>query len=165
MELLTHPVVMVSLAVLVANDHWAKQAYANYLTGKLSDATGSLLLAALLALAWAGVVARRAAGTPRAAVVTPVAAAVAAGTVVAGVAVAKTSAAGASATAWVLGAARWPAQVAAAAIGGGLPGPVQPVAVVVDAGDVLAALFALVLVAIVRTTRASPSPTGAGCRS
>lgn len=37
---LLHPVVLASLAVWIANDHWAKAAYPGWTTGKLSDVAG-----------------------------------------------------------------------------------------------------------------------------
>lgn len=40
---LLHPVVLVSLVVLVINDHWLKHAYPSLLSGKLSDFAGLVL--------------------------------------------------------------------------------------------------------------------------
>ncbi len=41
-----HPIYLISLGILLLNDHWWKMAYGNLLTGKLSDIAG------LLAFAW-----------------------------------------------------------------------------------------------------------------
>ncbi len=42
-----HPVTLSSLVLLLANDHWAKAAFANAVTGKLSDLAGVVLLSAM----------------------------------------------------------------------------------------------------------------------
>lgn len=52
-ELLLHPIALLAIVVLVANDHWLKAAYPSWLTGKLSDAAG-LTFFPLLLLALAG---------------------------------------------------------------------------------------------------------------
>jgi hypothetical protein len=39
-SLLARPIVLAALALLVANDHWAKAAYPGVVTGKLSDFAG-----------------------------------------------------------------------------------------------------------------------------
>lgn len=150
-SLLTHPVVIISVAAVVINDHWAKAAWSNHLTGKVSDAAGSLVLAALLAVGFV-VIRRRWPGsrsTP--ATITTAVAAVAATSVVVGVALAKTSAAGAHVAAWILGFARWPIDVAGALVRGNPVALPSTVSVVVDATDVLAGLIAFVLVGVVAT--------------
>src|SRR5438874_8201324 len=43
-ELALHPVALVSLAVLVVNDRWLKSAWPGFVTGKLSDCAGLVLL-------------------------------------------------------------------------------------------------------------------------
>lgn len=43
-ELALHPVVVISLAVLVVNDRWLKAAWHGFVTGKLSDCAGLVLL-------------------------------------------------------------------------------------------------------------------------
>lgn len=47
-SLLLHPLFLLSLFLLVANDHWWKQAFGNALTGKISDFAGVLVLAVFL---------------------------------------------------------------------------------------------------------------------
>jgi hypothetical protein len=41
---LLHPLALLALATLVINDHWLKHAHPSFLTGKLSDVAGLLLL-------------------------------------------------------------------------------------------------------------------------
>ncbi|PKQ25128.1 MAG: hypothetical protein CVT64_11400 [Actinobacteria bacterium HGW-Actinobacteria-4] len=55
---LTHPVSLISIAVLVVNDHILKDAYGNWWTGKLSDFAGLIFFPALLAVAFAVVAPR-----------------------------------------------------------------------------------------------------------
>jgi hypothetical protein len=43
-----HPTTLLALALLVVNDHWAKEHFANALTGKLSDLAGLALVPAVL---------------------------------------------------------------------------------------------------------------------
>jgi hypothetical protein len=45
---LIHPLALAAVAVLIVNDHWAKESYANALTGKLSDVAGLLFFPLLL---------------------------------------------------------------------------------------------------------------------
>jgi hypothetical protein len=49
---LAHPVTLLSLTVLLLNDHVLKDRYPGFVTGKLSDVAGLILLPPLLALAW-----------------------------------------------------------------------------------------------------------------
>jgi hypothetical protein len=55
-ELLLHPIAFLSIAILVANDHWLKYAHPSVLTGKLSDVAGltffPILVLIVLDLAW-----------------------------------------------------------------------------------------------------------------
>lgn len=44
-SLLLHPLLIISLLLLLANDHWFKHSYHNWLTGKLSDFTGVFVFA------------------------------------------------------------------------------------------------------------------------
>jgi hypothetical protein len=152
-QVLTHPVMMLSLVVLVINDHWAKAVFANHVTGKLSDAAGSLLLAGLLAVMWSLWVGWLTTGRLRGAAVTVTNAWVAVGVVVAGVAVAKTTPMGANLAAWGLGCVRWPLDLALGVVSGNAVAASGPVMVVVDATDVLAALFAFLLVVMVSATQ------------
>jgi hypothetical protein len=48
-ELFLHPAIVVSVAVLIANDHWLKAAHGNWWTGKLSDLAGLAFFPLLLA--------------------------------------------------------------------------------------------------------------------
>jgi hypothetical protein len=54
-ELLLHPVMVASIAILIANDHWLKYTHPSALTGKLSDFAGltffPILVMCLLELA------------------------------------------------------------------------------------------------------------------
>jgi hypothetical protein len=43
-ELALHPIAMTSLAVLVVNDRWLKSTWPGFVTGKLSDCAGLVLL-------------------------------------------------------------------------------------------------------------------------
>lgn len=47
-QLLLHPVFLSALILLLLNDHWGKYAFHNWITGKLSDFTGVLVLAIFL---------------------------------------------------------------------------------------------------------------------
>lgn len=159
MSLLTHPVVIISVVAVVINDHWAKAAWSNHLTGKVSDAAGSLVLAALLAAGFVVLRRRWPGGHNTPATITTAVAAVAAAAVVVGVALAKTSGAGAHVAAWILGVARWPIGAAGALVLGNPVAPPSTVSVVVDATDVLAALCAFVLVGVVATSARSVDVT------
>ena len=57
-ELLLHPIALVAIAILIANDHWLKYAYPSTLTGKLSDFAGltffPLLVVIVFDLVWPG---------------------------------------------------------------------------------------------------------------
>lgn len=161
-HLLTHPLMIASVVVLVANDHWAKARFANVATGKLSDAAGSLVLAVLVAIGWAMVAGWRTTGSLRAPVVTPGHAIKAALVVVGAVAAAKTSAFGAQMAAWLLGVARWPLDVVVGlCTGADLAGP-RAVVVLVDATDVLAALCAVAVVAMLGGVTDGDSDVQAG---
>lgn len=46
--LLLHPLFLFNLFLLIANDHWWKYAYANALTGKISDFAGVFVMAVFL---------------------------------------------------------------------------------------------------------------------
>jgi hypothetical protein len=48
---LAHPLTLVAIALMVANDHWLKQAYGAWWTGKLSDVAGLVFFPLLVALA------------------------------------------------------------------------------------------------------------------
>jgi hypothetical protein len=48
LSLLLHPLFLINLFLLIANDHWWKYAYPNALTGKISDFAGVFVLAVFL---------------------------------------------------------------------------------------------------------------------
>ena len=52
-DTLLHPIVVVALAVWIANDHWLKGAHPSWLTGKLSD-VASLIVFPLIPIALFG---------------------------------------------------------------------------------------------------------------
>ena len=133
-DLLLHPIAVLSVAVLVINDHVLKGLAPGLLTGKLSDLAGllffPLLLASVVELA-ASSLGRRPPDRRRLAL----GAVVATGLVFA---VVKTTVAGSSAFGWSLGLAQWLA--GADLLRGASP---QSVAVVTDPGDLIG-LVALV---------------------
>lgn len=49
---LLHPVVIVAIAVLVLNDHWWKEAFGTWWTGKLSDVAGMIFFPLFLQALW-----------------------------------------------------------------------------------------------------------------
>lgn len=123
-ELALHPVALVALVVLVANDRWLKGAWPGFVTGKLSDIAGLVLLPiGLLSLVEIGRrVARRPLTRRHDAVVWV-------GVTVVGFVLVKATAAGHDAYAWAVGALRWP-------LHGG--GSLRPILVARDLGDLLA---------------------------
>src|SRR4030095_5695986 len=49
---LLHPVALLSIALLIVNDHFLKPTYSNWITGKLSDFAGLVFFPLLLVSAW-----------------------------------------------------------------------------------------------------------------
>lgn len=45
---LVHPISLAAIAILVINDHWLKQAYPGWITGKLSDVAGLVFFPLLI---------------------------------------------------------------------------------------------------------------------
>ena len=96
---LLHPVALLSIAVLIVNDHFLKAAYSNWITGKLSDFAGLVFFPLLLVSAWELV---RNRGPSRTALnVACVSTAIV-------FTLAKTTPAGSLAFQWGLGLAQWP---------------------------------------------------------
>jgi hypothetical protein len=119
---LVHPVAVVSIALLIVNDHVLKPTYGNWITGKLSDLAGLVFFPLLLVSAWELV---RDRGPSRTALNV---ACVATATIFT---LAKTTALGSLAFQWGLGLAQWPFR---ALVGGSL----APVSHVADPTDLLA---------------------------
>jgi len=119
---LLHPAALLSIAVLIANDHLLKAMYGNWITGKLSDFAGLVFFPLLLVSVWELV---RNRGPSRAALdVACVATAI-------GFTLAKTTTVGSLAFQWGLGLAQWPFRVLAG-------DSLAPVAHVMDATDLIA---------------------------
>jgi hypothetical protein len=128
-DLLLHPLALLAIAVLVANDHWWKAAYGGWWTGKLSDAAGLTFFPLLLAAAVDAVTRRRL--DPRALVR---AAALVTAVVFAAV---KTLPVATLAFRWAIGALQHPLA----------PSPVEAIC---DPTDLLALPFAAISVALTR---------------
>ena len=119
---LPHPVALLSIALLIVNDHFLKPTYANWITGKLSDFAGLVFFPLLLVSAWELVRNRGPSRTALnvACVVTAIV-----------FTLAKTTAVGSLAFQWGLGLAQWPFRVIAGH-------SLAPVAHVMDATDLIA---------------------------
>ena len=132
-ELALHPVALISLAVLVVNDRWLKVAWPGFVTGKLSDCAGLVLLpVGLLSLAE---ILRRNCGKPmiwRYDVLVWVTLSVF------GFVFVKVTPVGNDAYAWVMGIIRWPLQ--AISHTGSTP-QLRPILVSRDRADLLALAF------------------------
>lgn len=140
---LLHPIALTAIAVLVLNDHVLKQAWPGFITGKLSDVAGMVFFPLFLqglceiAQAWA----RPGAWRPSRRVL--VAAAIATAVVFAAV---KVFPFAGDVYRSGLGLLQWPWRAAAAAlVGEGVPVPAR-VALVQDAGDLIALPFVLLAV-------------------
>lgn len=142
-DLLLSPWALVSVAVILVNDHVLKGAFGNTMTGKLSDVAGVFLFPLLL-LSVLEVLRRKLAG--RAAIAWSIA------VTGIGFAAVKTVSPIGDAYEWVIGFFRWTA--------GGFPGELLPIVVFRDPSDlwVLPILFASYLVVTHNRTRA---PQGA----
>jgi hypothetical protein len=129
-ELLLHPIALVALVVLVANDHWLKAAHPSWLTGKLSDAAGLAVFPLLLLVVvdrWAPRAWRTVAGTI---VLTAL-----------GFALVKTCPPATAMYRVMLGLLQWPLHAVAAIIDGAVVGRPVAVEAVTDPGDLLALPF------------------------
>ncbi|MDM7854529.1 hypothetical protein [Cellulomonas alba] len=138
-DLLLHPVALVSLAVLLVNDHLLKQAAPGWVTGKLSDVAGLAFFPFLL-LAVREVVTARPPTRRAAAVVAAVTGAA--------FAAIKLSTPARSLYAGVMGVLRFPAD----ALVGGAQSPLA-VAVQPDATDVVAVVACFVAVLAIAARR------------
>ena len=146
---LLHPVVLASIAVLIANDHVLKGAAPGWLTGKLSDVAGLVFFPLLVVAAWEllrAALGRRANPSARSVIVA---------VAVTGLAFAavKTTEIGASLFGWSLGTGQWLAASAWSAVAAIPPPSIQPAQVVRDPTD-LVALLALVVAAGIGLGRA-----------
>jgi hypothetical protein len=143
---LLHPVALLSVAVLLLNDHVLKPIAPGLVTGKISDVAG-LIFFPLLIASVVEVVASLTARQPPRRRVMPLAAVV----TVLGFTLVKTTPLGADAFAWALGLGQWFV----------LGGPIRdltlaPTAVVVDPTDLIALPAVLVAWAIGRTAQTPP---------
>jgi hypothetical protein len=146
-ELAWHPVAMTALAVLVVNDRWLKSAWPGFVTGKLSDCAGLVLLPIVLLSVTE--VLRRICRRPMTWRYDPC---VWVALSVTGFVFVKVTPAGNDAYAWAIGAIRWVPQ--ALLHGSGLP--IQPVLVSRDQTDLLAlAVLAFPVLLIRNRTRAT----------
>jgi len=146
-ELACHPVAITALAVLVVNDRWLKSAWPGFVTGKLSDCAGLVLLpVALLSMTE---LLRRIFRRPVTWRYDPF---IWVALSVTGFIFVKVTPAGNNAYAWAIGTIRWAAQ--ALLYGSGLP--IRPVLVSRDQTDLLAlAVSALPVLLIRNRTRAN----------
>ena len=119
---LLHPLAIVSIAILILNDHLLKPTYGNWLTGKLSDLAGLVFFPLLLVSLWE--MARSRAPSRRTLNVACAATAIVFTLV-------KTTTIGALAWEWGLGLAQWPFR----ALSGG---SLTPVSAVIDPTDLIA---------------------------
>lgn len=138
-RLLLHPLVVVSVFVLLVNDHWWKGRGPDVVTGKLSDLAGAIVLTALAV----GAVGR----TPRARCAIGC-------SVVAVSALAKLTTTGAAAAGWIAGITRWPIDVA---LTGSWVGP-TPGMIVVDPTDLLPILAGVGVVVLLGARLDAPAP-------
>jgi hypothetical protein len=140
---LVHPVAILSIAILILNDHVLKGAYGNWLTGKLSDFAGLVFFPLLLVSAW------ELAGGHASSRSVPNAACAA--TAIAFTLV-KTTALGSLAFRWGLGLAQWPFR---ALVGDSL----SPVSNVIDPTDLIALPAILLAWRIGAARTRAPQPT------
>jgi len=129
-ELLLHPIAVIAIAALIANDHWFKDAYPGWLTGKLSDAAGLALFPLLLVVLAGDLAPRSWASIAVAILITAL-----------GFTLVKTCPAATALYRVGLGALQWPFLALGDWLhGSGLRGPVA-VAAVTDPSDLLALPF------------------------
>ena len=152
-DLITHPVVVVSLVVLALNDQWLKAAHPGWVTGKASDVAGLVVAPAVVLTAWS--LARRRRPLPSWAPVVVVAAV--------GAVFALVQVWGPAGDAYrvAFGWARWPLDAGAALLAGDPPPPVRAVRLWADPWDLLALPALVVPVALARRAdraRAVPEP-------
>jgi hypothetical protein len=129
-ELALHPVALISLVVLVVNDRWLKSAWPGFVTGKLSDCAGLVLLPiGLLSLTE---ILRRISRRP---LIWRYDALIWVALSVFGFVLVKVTPAGNDAYAWAMGAIRWPLQALSHA---GSTRQIRPLLVSRDRADLLA---------------------------
>ncbi|GAA3798499.1 hypothetical protein [Cellulomonas soli] len=152
-DLLLHHVALVSLAVLLLNDHVLKAAAPGWVTGKLSDVAGLAFFPFLLLTGYE-VLLRRAPSVRSARA--------AAGVTAVAFAAVKLSAVARALYSGTVGLLRYPVDVLVAGADSPVPVVVQP-----DASDVVAVIACalVVLAARRRITRWERENRGAGCRS
>jgi hypothetical protein len=145
-ELACHPVAITALAVLVVNDRWLKFAWPGFVTGKLSDCAGLVLVP--IAFLSVTELLRRIFRKPVTWRYDPF---VWVALSVTGFVFVKVTPAGNDAYAWMIGAIRWAAQTLLYG-----SGPIRPVLVSRDRTDLLAlAVSALPFLLIRNRTRAA----------
>lgn len=134
LDALLHPVPLVMLVLLLVNDHFLKVEYSGWLTGKLSDVAGLVLLPfVLLALAdLAAMASPRIPAPGRRAVVASVLLTAAIFTAM------QATPLGADAFRWGLAAAQWPFHAMAPLFRGDPIPPLYPVLLTPDPSDLLA---------------------------
>ncbi|HJP88985.1 MAG TPA: hypothetical protein VJ850_08130 [Candidatus Limnocylindrales bacterium] len=145
-DALLRPIALVSLGLLLLNDHVLKAAYPGLLTGKLSDAAGMVLMPIVL---WSAAELLLAAlGRWRG----PSPGGIAVATLVTGLAFAsiKLVPGAALGAGWVLGAAQWSLGLFVRLAAGDAIGSIAPTAIVVDPTDLLALPCLLIAVWIGR---------------
>ena len=142
---LLHPAALAAIAVLVLNDHVLKQAWPGFVTGKLSDVAGMVFFPLFLqgACEIAHACARPASWRPSRRVL--IAAALATAVVFAAV---KLSPLAGEVYRTGLGLLQWPWRASAAALAGEALPAVTRVALVQDAGDLIALPFVLLALRI-----------------
>lgn len=137
-DLLLHPVVLAATALYAFNDWWLKASHPGWLSGKLSDVAGMVVLPATM-VAVVEVARQRVLGRR--------AAAVAAVITVVGFTLVEIWAPAESAWCWTWGALQWPFRAGAAAVTGATIPPVRPVVAWSDPTDLITLPFAaLVLI-------------------
>jgi hypothetical protein len=148
-DLLLHPVVLAATTLYAFNDWWLKAHHPGWVSGKLSDVAGMVVLPATM-LALAEIARGRVLGR-RAAVI-------AAGITAIGFTAVEVWPPAEAAWCWTWGAMQWPFRAVAAAVSGGAIPSVRPVVAWSDPTDLLTVPFAA-LVLLPRTADAArPRP-------
>ncbi len=140
-ELALHPAALISLAVLVVNDRWLKAAWPGFVTGKLSDCAGLVLLP--IGLLSSAEILRRICHKP---LIWRDDALLWVAISVVGFVFVKVTPAGNDAYAWAVGAIRWPLQTVSH---GGALG-IRPILVSRDRSDLLALVVSLAPFLLIR---------------
>jgi len=146
LELVLHPVPLIALAAMVANDHWLKANHPGVLSGKLSD-VAVLVLLPFLFVAFADLARLRWSRLPapgRVAALASVALAIGAFIVI------EVMPAGGELYRWTLGALQWPVRAALATIAGDVLPGIAPVRLTSDVTDLLTLPAALAILVVIR---------------